>query len=674
MPVFEIDVRGKVYEIDAPDVEAASRAATRLAQQPQHMEFDASGIPGFNPETGMVDREQMEASLPRTTATIMGAVEGLPIVGPYARQGVEATSATIGSQLTGLPYEQVRSEMAGMTDEAAADHPYFHTAGKVGGAVAGTLPMVMAAPGLFGASAGPLGAGLAGRTAMSTASGAGLGGTDAATRSDGDWGSILNGMLYGGAAGVISPAIGEVAGAGARWAGSRFGDSSAQKAFTRAAGADAIDDVGARLAQLGDESMPMDLGPGLRSQAGAIANRPGPGQQIVRSAVAKRQASAGDRVSSALDDALGQRVDTVALADDIISTASRRADPLYKAAYSKPVPFTSELETLLKRPTVGRALREAQRLAADDETFDAATRSWFANVADDGTVNISRTPSVYELDMTKRALDDLYTAAKQGGSKNEARIIDQLRKNLLRHVDEHVPEYTSARKIYAGPASVVEAMEEGQKAFSNSLTPNQMRTQLMKMGEAEKEAFIQGARAQVADIMGTARNDALAARSAFQKGYNREKLELLIGKDQARRLLAALDAETAFAETNREITQQSITAGRQQANKALDATTEPGLIREFDVTRPGATLARIGDKIAGGSRADVQQGVNEELARLLTSRDPRSLTRTIKIVQAAQRRGDISAQRAKEIIQSLGVGGQLQTNKPLEITVGAGVR
>lgn len=667
----EQQIRGLIASKYPREVGAANSAGPSTGTPQGHYAFDGSDIPRYDPETGMVDSSGPRATLPRTTATVMSAVEGLPVVGPYARQGVEAASAGIGSALTGQPYEQVRSEIQGMTDQATADHPYFSTGGKIGGAVLGTLPMVMAAPGLFGASAGPAGAGLLGRTLMSTASGAGLGGADAGVRSGGDIGATLTGMLYGGAAGAASPVLGEVVGAGARYVGSRFGGSPAQKAFSQAAGADAIDDVSASLAQMGDDALPMDLGPGLRSQAGAIANRPGPAQQVVRSALSGRQQAAGGRVAGALDAALGQKTDTLALADDIIAKRSAAAKPLYDAAYSKPVPFTRDLETLLTRPSVGKALSKAKTLAADE---GISSQQWFANIADDGAVTIKNVPDVRQLDLTKRALDDMISAAQRAGNNNEARILTQSKNQLLSMIDDAVPEYSQARAAFSGPTAVLDAMEEGQKAFSNSLTPSQLKTRLLKMGEAEKEAYIQGARAQVANIMGTARNDALAARSAFQKGYNKEKLGLLIGDDQANQLLRSLDAETAFAETNREITQQSITAGRQQANKTLDASSEPGLLRELDVTKPLATFGRIGDRIAGGTRAQVQDGINEELARLLTSRDGASLTRVIKTVQAAQKRGDISAQRAKEIIQSTMLGGHLPIRKPLEISAGTPAR
>src|SRR5690606_6467701 len=165
---------------------------------------------------------------------------------------------------------------------------------------------------------------------------------------------------------------------------------------------------------------------------------------------------------------------------------------------------------------------------------------WFANVADDGTVAIQNVPDVRQLDLTKRALDDMIGAAKRAGNSNEARILTQQKNLLVGMVDDVVPEYQAARRVFSDQAAVLDAMEQGQKAFSTSLTPNQLRKNLAAMGASEREAYIQGARAQVADIMGTARNDALAARTNFMKGYNQEKLAMLVGDEQASRLLSSL--------------------------------------------------------------------------------------------------------------------------------------
>lgn len=649
MPLYEIDVRGSRYQVEAPDEIALQQTINSLAQQPQHREFDATGL---TPEPS------------RGVAALSSAVEGIPVAGPYLQHGVEGAAAGLGSLLSGKRFNRTRREVGEMVDESQAAFPGTSTAAGVGGAVLGTLPMVLAAPGAFGAGAG----GLLARSGASALSGSALGGADAAVRSGGDADAIKSGALWGFGLGAAGPGVGQVVGNGvgavARLLGS--GASAAQRAFGRAAGADAVDDIAGRLAAMGDDALPMDLGPNLQRQAGAIAATPGRGQEVVRSAIASRQAGAGGRVAGALDDALGQTSDTLALADDIIAQRSAAAKPLYEAAYSKPVPFTRDLETLLTRPSVGKALSKAKMLAADE---GIPSQQWFANIADDGAVTIKNVPDVRQLDLTKRALDDMISAAQRAGNNNEARILTQSKNQLLSMIDEAVPEYAQARAAFSGPTAVLDAMEEGQKAFSNSLTPNQLRTLLMKMGEAEKEAFIQGARAQVANIMGTARNDALAARSAFQKGFNQEKLEILVGKDQAKRLLGSLDAESAFARTRDVVTGNSETAARHAAQEEIAGGAKaPGFFRSALNMRFGDAAADIGDRALGGVRAAGQSKANEELAQLLTSQDPQAITRTIKMVQAAARRGDISAQRAREIIQGVTLGGA-QSRQPLEITV-----
>lgn len=589
-------------------------------------------------------------------AGLSSAVEGVPIGGPYLRSGVESAAAGALSTLTGEPYADVRQFMGDMADRSQEEYPITSTIGKVGGAIGGTLPMVLAAPSAFGAGTG----GLLVRSGASALSGAAIGGADAAVRSGGDLEAVKDGTLWGGVFGLAGPSIGALVGKGVSAAGEWLGPgvSKAQRAFGRALGRDGVDDVASRMGAMGPDAMPMDLGPNLQRQAGALAATPGRGQAIVRDAITARQAGAGARVTGALDDALGAPVDTVALADDIIARRSAAARPLYDAAYAKPVPFTTELEELLKRPAMSRAMGEARRLAANDETFDAATRGWFANIADDGTAAIQRTPSVYELDQTKRALDDMISAAQRGGNNNEARIFTQLKNKLTGMVDAAVPEYKAAREAFSGPAAVLDAIEEGQQVFGRNLTPAQLKTRMLKMGAAERDAFQQGARAEIAKIMGTARNDALAARSAFEKGWNKEKLAAILGDAEANKLLGSLDAETAFTRTRDVVTGNSETAARLAAQQDVGAGARgQGVIEQAGNLNFGTAMARMGDKLLGGARSASQAKVNEELAGLLTSRDPQALTRAIGLIQRAQRRGDIGAERARQLVQAFSVGG-----------------
>ncbi|MGN6772619.1 MAG: hypothetical protein ACTHJQ_22635 [Rhizobiaceae bacterium] len=646
-----------------------------------HPAFDESKVPDSQKshpsDGGIMDKIGAFAS---------SALEGLPVVGPSFRNVTEDLAALAVKPFSDQSLSDIRQGMHAADTRVQAENPITSKTGGVTGAVMGTIPMVLAAPEAFGAGSAPLWA----RSILSGMTGAGVGGTDAAVRSGLDPNATANGIMYGGGLGLVAPGVGSALGAGTRALANRFlpqAGSAAERMFARAATADNATDMGPRLSALGPDAMPMDLGPNLQRQAGALAATPGEAQATIRDAIANRQAAASGRVTQAADTALGSPADTTALADDIIAKRSAAAAPLYQAAYAKNMPWTPRLKSLLERPAMRKALSQAQTLAANDA--NAAPRQFFAKMSNserptgildpsgnpvmtqNTNVQFVRTPNVEELDLTKRALDDMISTAQRQGNNNEARIYTQLKNQLTDMIDKSVPEYAQARAAFSGPSAVLDAMDEGGSVFKNTMTPTQLRMRLMQMNPTEKDAFSQGARAQIADIMGTARNDALSARNLFMKGYNREKLELLVGKDQARQMLNSLDAETAFTKTRDIVTGNSETAARTKAQEEIAPKRQPGFIREALNLRFGNAAADLGDKVIGTATDAAAQARNAELARLLTSNDPAAVGRKIQLIQQAQRRGDLSAQRAKELTQSVIVGSS-QRRRPLEITVSRG--
>lgn len=652
MPIFEIETPNGSFEVEAPDEATALKAMEGFASakggHSNVPEFKPVGVDSYDPATGEVGKPG--SSIVETA--LSSTLEGIPVAGPILQTGVENVAAGIGSAISGKPFSQVRSEMGGIVDRAQEDHPYISAAGNVAGAVLGTVPMVMAAPSAFGAGGGNL----ALRMGASGLSGGVIGGADAAVRSGGSPEAIKKGAAWGLGLGAGAPLAGAAIGKAVGSLASRMRGPSgaraptgAQRAISRAASSDGIDDVAARLADAGDSAMPMDLGPNLQRQAGALAATPGKGQEIIRSAIANRQQGSGSRIASALDDVLGQPVDTLAVADDIIAKRSAAAKPLYDAAYRKAVPFTRELEDLLKRPTIGKALAKAQSLAADE---GIPSPQWFANVADDGSVAIKNVPDVRQLDLTKRALDDMISAAQRGGNNNEARVFTGLKDQLTKLVDAAVPEYAAARKAFSGPSSVLDAIEAGKSVFSRKVTPAELLRDMSKMGTAEREAFQQGARAQVADIMGTARNDALAARNAFGTGYNKEKLELIVGKENAAKMLRAIDSEALFTRTRDVVTGNSETAARVAAMQEVGAGAKtPGLIKNAGNMRFGDVVENLGDKVFGAAKTAAQNKLNQELAEILTGKG--SIGEALKVAQAAQARGEITAAQSRQITNAI---------------------
>lgn len=285
---------------------------------------------------------------------------------------------------------------------------------------------------------------------------------------------------------------------------------------------------------------------------------------------------------------------------------------------------------------VANAMRNAATRGQDRAVLDGfGSFNPRVTVTQDGRIAFNQTraggsplyPDLQYWDYVKRELDDIAGAATRAGRREEAAVAGNLASRLRGELDNAVPSYRAAREAYSGPSSIMDALEEGQNVFRNSVTPGQLRRQMAGMSEAERDAFVQGARAQIAETMGTARNDALAARSIFQKGFNRDKLEVLLGRDEAGRLIQRLEAETTFANTRDVVTRNSETAARSAAMREIAGETGPQFgVREGYMSGGAMGAARsvgvqiferMRDALIGAHR----EASNAGLAEALTRRD-----------------------------------------------------
>jgi len=628
-----------------------------------HFEFDGSGIEGYDPATG--EMRGPEATNPRFTSSLLGAIEGLPIVGHHARQGVEAGASGIGAMVSGRPYADVREEVGGMVSGAIEDHPNYNAAGKVAGGVAGILPAVMAAPAAFGAGTG----GLMARSVASAISGGTIGGADAAIRSGGDPEAALRGAGWGAGLGLVGPAIGSAVGAGVRKVAERAGPtvSRAQQAFGRATGADAIDDIPARLAQMGPDAMPMDLGTNLQGQAGALAATPGRGKEIVRSAVRGRDAGANQRIKAGIDDAIGPAPVPSRVEADIVANMEALR-PEYTAVFRNARRVDTE-------PIANHLDSQIVNLRGDAQKAVTQVRRML-NVV--GTDELD--PNPYTLFQTRQAIDGMLETeanTKVIGALSEARrLVDN-------RLAGSVPGIKLVDAKHAELARQRAALTRGQQVLDSGRTSprpvelaDEVQQGALPQGEMVGPSAVplrlrQGTRAEIDRVVGTNANDRVAMQKIIkgEGDWNRDKLVTQFGQERADRLLSLLETERAFAEISNTVTRNSESAARLAAMADTGAgAKQPGFFKNAMNWRFGDAAADVGDKALGSLKGEALEQANEELARLLTSRDPQMITRAIRMVQDAARRGDISAQRAKELVQGFSLSG-VQERMPLELTV-----
>ncbi|MEN8491179.1 hypothetical protein ABFV82_02555 [Brucella melitensis] len=510
-------------------------------------------------------------------------ITSAPVVGPLLGKAGAAIDAAldktpIGSNI--IPgdtwserYENALASQKGKDEAFGREHPYVQTGVGVAGGIAGTVPMIMAAPAAFGAGGG----GLIARGLASGASGMALGGTDAAIRSDFDPEAIKLGAGAGLVMGGIGPAAGQAIGAGARKIGDVFASQSAAKAadmvpsalryLNKAAIRDGLDApaIQQRLADLGPEAMLMDISPNFKGAAGALANSPGEAQTIIRDARTKRMAGANQRVVSGLDDALGPVANPRAIEEQIRSgqRAIDYGEPFRNSRAVNTEPIAQGLESAsvnLRGP--------AQRAANDVRKMLNIT----------GTDQLDPNPGT--LFQTRQAIDGML--ATETNPKAVALLADT-RKQIDSVLADKVPGIKMADAQFQELARQNEGLRMGVKALDSgreALRPDELRQAivegvtpegLMVGPSAQTFRMKQAARADIDRQVGTKANDVVALKNVLkgEGDWNRDRIGMLFGQERADKALSLLDREARFANTNNDVTGNSFTAARSAAQKEL---------------------------------------------------------------------------------------------------------
>lgn len=549
---------------------------------------------------------------------VRALARGTP-VGSWLDEANALTSAginTVSGGYLGAPYEEAKAYQNAADRAYDKANPTASTVLQVAGAV-GSAPLAPAAQVVRG---GSLGAQMinAGITGAGYGAAYGLGEGD--TWSEGGE-NAAKGATLGGVIGSAAPAVARGVGNAAEYVmnivkgvpqGAQGFERGAVNRVSRAMTDDGLTTVPAyeqRMTPLGREGMLLDAGENLQNQAGAIANQPGAGQRTLTTRLDARHGGASGRIRTDTDAALGARVNLPETERALRTHYGQAARPHYDEFYQTPVPFTREVEDVLNRvdPAV---VSSAQRLMRAD---GQQSNQFFANILDDGTVEMRRVPNAMEWDYIKRAIDDAARGATP--QSNQQRIYRNLASTINDTVDGVVSPgnpgaspWAQARAIAGEGIGLREAMENGQGAFSKNLSADQMRFDLQGLSDLERAGYTMGARAQVDDVMrnsGTAfgPNGDNAARRLLGNENARDKLELIARPGGAERLLNRLDAETVFERSRQGVTGNSATSRRLQAQKEFPNAAEPVLKSGGDTSLYGRIeqgVMKVANALTGG--------------------------------------------------------------------------
>jgi hypothetical protein len=451
--------------------------------------------------------------------------------------------------------------------QAREDNP---AASAVGGVAGGMLPMALTAgasmlPAAGRAATGPLSRAAA-QTAPSltqaavegSAIGAGYGGLYGLGTAEGDLleraPAAVEGAVVGAAVGAGVPLA---LGAGrAAISAARSPDRSAVQQVERALERDGM--TVEQFRRQSDElqqrypgtAMPADAGgENVQGLIERVAQTPGAGRSQVIPALTERQQGQPQRITDTLQDltkserdsfnraaedlgrATGSKRTAFQAVEEAMAQRSRDAQPLYAKAYQEPVPWSTELEDLFKRPVMQEAYRAASRRAGN-EGRDFYGK--FIDLKDDGTFTMQSVPSTGDLDFIKKTLDSKMGTLERAGDYSESRVIKGIRTKLVDMMDAASPTYRQARSAWAGPSQFIEQVDNGRSILSRNISAEELAANLGKLSPSELDGYRIGAVSAIVNRMGSDPAKMADVTKYLRSKEMRDKVAAMLPDDAAR--------------------------------------------------------------------------------------------------------------------------------------------
>ncbi len=646
MGAFEVDIGGKLFEIEAPDQGTALEAVRRMSgagprenSYARDLSMGSDGVSGdsiragnagdtraqMRPEDieaaytsaqGRGDRPEQRAMAEayvkneRANSPVMTGIgdrvrsvaRGAPFIGEY----LDEANARVAA-----PFDAKRREMALDYERARdrtfdAQNPVQSMAGKVTGGIAGTIAAlpVAAATGtsaLLGAGAkgvmGAVGRGALAGVAQGAASGYGRADETQNTKE-----MAMRDAAIGGAFGAAVPAALSAGKAGFDAIASRVAPSdalsnvpsAARKFFMEQAGDPAsLAKMQGELKAIGPQALLADVSPEMQMIARGAASRPGSRAPIVDALTARDQGK-NQRLAAALNDTVGPVAEPTVVKQGI-KDAQRALGPAYEDAFAN------------ARAVDSRAL--ADSLDTQIVNSRGAIRSELEKAR--SLLNVHGTkeldPSPRALHAAREALDTTIEPMVREGKGKLVRVLSDVRRSLDETLADAVPGIKEVDAQYSELARQAQGLKDGAKVFRSgpdAVRPFDLARQVAGDGvgpvgpSAVPFRMSQGARAEIDRIVGSNANDVAALRNSLkgEGDWNRDKLATLFGSDKAGRILKVLDNEGRMEATYRAVVGGSPTAPTQGFKEFLDDASK-GTSIPTDTTITGLGI-KGGKKLA----------------------------------------------------------------------------
>lgn len=593
----------------------------------------------------------------------LGLQEAIPYLTDDQLKAVEAAGGTSGAYTAAANAERASRQAA------QTQHPYAYGGAELAGAIA---PMAVApeaeGPALLARGVQALKVG--------AAYGAASGASDAANKGDTVAGMLADtavGAATGAAGGVGGTLVGEGLGRATSWAASpilstikgwlnptaeaaRSVASSIVGSQERIASGSTVGGMTpaqwATARASGEPVMIADLG-GVPTKALMrwAANVSPDAREQIEAAVNDRFNSQADRASSTIRSLMPGGVNAARSRAQAEAEYDAERTGAYQTAYQagdRPI-WSPELERLTAAPSIQQALRGAVNTWRDWQVRDGfGAMNPPVRVTPDGQLQftggrgLSPYPNLQMWDYTQRIISDAARSAEPGSQ--EAARLGGLASLLRNELDRQVPEFAQARGVAANFFGSNNAMDAGVDAVNYKGDLEDLRRTVAAMRPNEREMFAESYADSLARKVEQISDRQDVSARVLNNPYERRKFGMIMGPGGASTMGAFLSREAVYdaarkALGNSTTVRQMIEAGLAGGigDYALTGDPRQAVLASLGGAGLGYGAAMSGlvrQGISGGAKTAVgyvNRNLAREVARLLTSSDPRDLREGLRM-------------------------------------------
>lgn len=428
------------------------------------------------------------------------------------------------------------------------------------------------------------------------------------------------GFGMGGAVPVLGRGIGATYNAGAdALLGNASGISrAAQRHLLPALAADGVPQVQGEMSRLGDSAMLADAGPALLGKAQGASLNSDDARTKLANALLGRSKGANARLNADVNSALGPAEDPQLVTNGILTHRSAVDAQNYEPALQN----APAVDTTGVAATVGKALNDAipgtmehkaltnvRQMLMDEREVPILNASGRPILDQSGKPVMQLQPvprdNASQLHKLKGELDNVieYDApglgVPAGAMQRQQGALKMVRGHLNDALENQVPGYAEANAQSSALAKRAEAVETGTSLLDSgktAMTPQRLDLTYGAMQPGERAALAKGLRGEIGRVLDTKANDVVAGRNIVkgEGDWNRARMSTVFGDEPTNQVIGAVDREGQFANTYNKVVENSQTAQRQAAARAM----KPEPSSETPLFNPNMTLSGLGATLA----------------------------------------------------------------------------